>query len=34
MNQYPTGSEAILLVGLEKSADIVVGYYGDKKIDF
>ena len=34
MDQYPADSEAILLISLEKSANVVVGYYGDEKADF
>ena len=33
MNQYPADCEALLLINLEKSANIVIGYYGDQRID-
>lgn len=34
LNKYDKGCEAIVLVSLEKSADLVIGFYGDKKVDF
>lgn len=34
MDKYPNGSQVLVLINLEKTANVTIGFYGDKSADF